>query len=102
MSKSLIQSHKELNNIQNTAVSYSNIKNNWGDKKYTIKLVDNIIKSININVTTKKISKHKIMIQINKISSSKLDKFINKILNEKLNIVKLKITKNTISLEVGI
>jgi len=96
------KSQSELININNIALSYSQMKKDWGNSQHTIKVVDKMIASVGIKILDKKITKKKIKIKIDKISLKKIDKFVNKILNEKLNILKLNITNNSINLEVGI
>jgi len=100
--KKLNKSQDELKNISLIAINYSNMKNDWNDKKNTIIKIDQIIRSLKIKRIDKKITKKKIKIKIEDVSSNNLDKFINKVLNKKLNILKLDITNNSISLEVGI
>ncbi|MBT4708403.1 MAG: hypothetical protein HOJ96_01930 [Campylobacteraceae bacterium] len=100
--KKLNKSQDELKNISLIAINYSNMKNDWNDKKNTIIKIDQIIRSLKIKRIDKKITKKKIKIKIEDVSSNNLDKFINKVLNKKLNILKLDITNNSINLEVGI
>ena len=100
--KKLNKSQDELKNISLIAINYSNMKNDWNDKKNTIIKIDQIIRSLKIKRIDKKITNKKIKIKIEDVSSNNLDKFINKVLNKKLNILKLDITNNSINLEVGI
>ena len=98
---SVKQTQDELISINNIALSYSQMKKDWGSSQHTIKTMDKIIASVGIKTIDKKITNKKIKIKIDKLSLKKIDKFINKILNEKLNILKLNISGTSLDLEVG-
>ena len=81
---------------------YKNLKNTWINKKVQRQIIDKLIKILHIENSNITQNKNKITVSIKKSNIQTINKFVNKLLNKKLNIIKLKITKNTLFFEVGL
>jgi len=96
-----IQSYNEFNKNVRTINEYSSLKLSWVDKKTQVEKVNKLIKVLHIKNAKIIQNSNKITVEI-KSNVNTLHKFLNKLLNEKLNIVKLKISKDTLRFEVGL
>jgi hypothetical protein len=104
LNSSYIEKDKKISNInKNIKIikRYNTLKNTWVDVKKQEKIINNIINQQQIQNARLVIDKNKIKVTI--ISNTKvLHRFINKLLNEKLNIVRLKLYKDKLIVEVGL
>lgn len=91
----------ELNNVKVISKEYSTLKRSWNDKKQTLNILDKIIKYSKIKNLSKDIKNKKIIINIPNSSLKKISKFSNKILNSNFIILKFKITKSSLYIEMG-
>ncbi|MEA3314816.1 MAG: hypothetical protein U9Q30_03020 [Campylobacterota bacterium] len=91
----------ELNNVKIISKEYSTLKRSWNDKKQTLKTLDKIIKDSKIKNLSKDVKNKKITINIPNSSLKKISKFSNKILNSNFIILKFKITKTSLYIEMG-
>jgi len=96
-----IQSYNEFNKNIGIINQYSSLKSSWIDKKIQLKKVNKLIKVLHIKNAKIIQNSNKITVEI-KSNINTLHRFLNKLLNEKLNIVKLKISKDTLKFEVGL
>ena len=96
-----IQSYNEFNKNIGIINQYSSLKSSWIDKKIQLKKVNKLIKILHIKNAKIIQNSNKMTVEI-KSNINTLHRFLNKLLNEKLNIVKLKISKDTLKFEVGL
>jgi len=96
-----IQSYNEFNKNAKTINQYSSLKLSWIDKKIQLEKINKLIKVLHIKNAKIIQNSNKITVEI-KSNINTLHRFLNKLLNEKLNIVKLKISKDTLRFEVGL
>jgi len=96
-----IQSYNEFNKNAKTINQYSSLKSSWIDKKIQLEKINKLIKVLHIKNAKIIQNSNKITVEI-KSNINTLHRFLNKLLNEKLNIVKLKISKDTLRFEVGL
>ena len=94
-----IQSYKEFNKNAITINQYSSLKSSWINKKIQVDKINKLIKILHIKNAKIIQNSNKVTIEI-KSNINILHRFLNKLLNEKLNIVKLKISKDTLMFEV--
>ena len=94
-----IQSYNEFNKNAKTINQYSSLKSSWIDKKIQLEKINKLIKVLHIKNAKIIQNSNKITVEI-KSNINTLHRFLNKLLNEKLNIVKLKISKDTLMFEV--
>jgi len=91
----------QLNNVKVISKQYSILKKSWDNKKQTLESLDKIIKSSGIKNLSKEVKNKKITIDIPDSSLKQISKFSNKILNGNFIILKFKITKNSLYIEMG-
>ena len=102
-SKQVEKNKSEYNFTKNKEIinSYSNMNNNWANLKVQENIINKLLKTLKIKNASLKIKNAKIVVNI-KANKNILNRFINKLLNEKLSLIKLKLSKEKLSFEVGI
>jgi len=94
----------EYKSIQQKAKEYKSLKSQWSDKKFTNDTIERIIKN-------RMFSKEKVLfansgnvtrVKIESKDPKILDAFLNKVLNKPITIKNINMTKNSISLEIGV
>ncbi len=100
--KDLILEQKRYIQYKEISSQYTALQTSWGKLTKADKKIDKIIKIVGIQNLTKELKNKKIYVEFKSKSLSKIDKFVNKILNTNLKISQLKISKDSVSMEVGI
>lgn len=88
--------------IQKLSLGFTTSKKSLYTQRKAEQQLRNITRQLNIkNLSIVKKSK-KLIVKVKKMSFYEQDKFLNKVLNEKFIILKLKIEKNELEIEIGI
>jgi hypothetical protein len=90
----------KYNEFKKMALEYHDLKNTWVNLDAQRKLLEKIIKSLQLNNAKIKQEAHEITVSINTNNIKKIDSFINKLLNTQLNIKYLNVTNKSISIKV--
>ncbi|HIP13020.1 MAG TPA: hypothetical protein EYG97_01005 [Arcobacter sp.] len=93
---------KEFQKFNTTALKYSKFTINYSDKKTIVKSLDQIISLSKISTSDIFQHKNSVKVKLNNLTTKQINKFINKLLNKRFNILKLEVTTNKITLEIGI
>jgi len=80
---------------------YDILKNTWTNTKKQENIINKLLKKQNIKNANILIKNNKIIVTIN-TNTKVLHRFVNKLLNKKLNIIKLKMSNDTLKFEVGL